>query len=153
MFFSTLLPIRNNTGILNKLIHEQNNTMNSIVHFELPTDNMARAGKFYQDVFGWQVQDMPEMKYAMAITTETDQQTQRPKNPGAINGGMFHRSADLPVSVVTIQVPDIDAAAEKLKVAGGTVVRPKVSVGDMGFIAYFKDTEGNVVGLWQNAKQ
>ena len=32
-------------------------------------------------------------------------------------------------------------------------MREKREVGDMGFVAYFKDTEGNVVGFWENAKK
>lgn len=125
--------------------------MDKIVHFELPADDMSRASKFYSGVFGWGMQEVPEMKYTMIRTVEVDEKTQKPKEAGAINGGMFKRTTDLPVTVVTIDVSDIDAALEKVKGAGGTVVRPKVSVGPMGSIAYFKDTEGTVVGLFQNA--
>lgn len=123
--------------------------MQGVVHFEFPADDPGRASKFYQEIFGWQADAMPEMKYTMLITTEMGED-HKPKQPGAINGGMFQRSADLPVTVVTIDVPDIDQALEDVTQHGGSVVRPKVSIGDnMGSIAYFKDTEGNVVGLWQ----
>lgn len=125
--------------------------MDKIVHFELPADDVSRASTFYSGVFGWGMQEVPDMKYTMIHTVDIDEKTQTPKEAGAINGGMFKRTADLPVTVVTIDVSDIDAALEKVKAAGGSVVREKVSVGPMGFIAYFKDTEGNVVGLFQNA--
>ena len=63
---------------------------NSVVHFEVPFDDKERAMKFYAEVFGWQMQDMPEMQYVIARTTETHD-TQMIKNPGAINGGMYKR--------------------------------------------------------------
>jgi predicted enzyme related to lactoylglutathione lyase len=53
--------------------------------------------------------------------------------------------------VVTIDVDDIDAALTKVGELGGKVVRAKMSVGDMGFAAYFTDSEGNLLGLWQTA--
>ncbi|WP_202875294.1 VOC family protein [Kribbella kalugense] len=46
---------------------------------------------------------------------------------------------------------DIDAAWKTIESLGGERVGEKAAVGDMGFAAYFKDTEGNVLGLWQSA--
>ena len=74
-----------------------------------------------------------------------------PPLPGAINGGMFRREGDLTSPVVTVDVEDIDAALEKIESLGGSTVFPRQEVGTMGWAAYFKDTEGNIVGLWQNA--
>jgi len=51
---------------------------------------------------------------------------------------------------VTIAVKDIDATLATVKKLGGKQVGKKMPVGDMGFSAYFSDTEGNVIGLWQN---
>jgi len=56
-------------------------------------------------------------------------------------------------TVVTIRVEDLDAATKKIEKIGGKVVQKKRAVGDMGFTAYFKDTEGNIVGLWQDSKK
>lgn len=127
--------------------------MDSVVHFEIPTDDMDRASKFYSGVFGWEIQPMPEMKYGMAITTPLGED-RMPNKPGAINGGFFHRQDDLKTASFAIDVPDIDAALEKVKAAGGTLLREKVSIGEgMGSIAYFKDTEGNVISLWENPKK
>jgi predicted enzyme related to lactoylglutathione lyase len=53
--------------------------------------------------------------------------------------------------VVTVDVDDIDAALEKINALGGSTVLPREPIGTMGWAAYFRDTEGNVVGLWQNA--
>lgn len=76
-----------------------------------------------------------------------------PKAPGAINGGMAKRGGPLKAPVVTIRVEDIDSALKTVKKLGGKVVAAKQSVGDMGFTAYFKDTEGNIVGLYQDAQK
>ena len=54
--------------------------------------------------------------------------------------------------VVTIDVEDIDAALEKIESLGGATVVPRMPVGEMGFTAYFKDTEGNVLGLWETRR-
>ena len=55
------------------------------------------------------------------------------------------------VPVITIEVDDIETALKSVESLGGRTVRESLPVGDMGFAAYFTDTEGNVVGLWQNA--
>ena len=124
--------------------------MDSIVHFEIPADDPKRASKFYSDVFGWQIQPMEGMPYWMLITTELDG-NRMPKNPGAINGGMGKREGPLRSTVVTVNVRDIDKALKAVESKGGKTVQKKQAVGDMGWTAYFKDSEGNVVGLWQSA--
>ena len=123
--------------------------MDSVVHFEIPADNPKRAQKFYSTVFGWNINSMPDMGYALLGTTEVDK-NQMPTKPGAINGGMLKRQAPVKSVVITINVASIDDAAKKIVKQGGKVVRKKSKVGDMGYAAYFKDTEGNVMGLWQN---
>jgi predicted enzyme related to lactoylglutathione lyase len=123
--------------------------MNEIVHFEIPADDLTRAQKFYRSTFGWKMNDLKEMNYTMIHTTEVDEK-QMPKKPGAINGGMMKRSKEVSSPVVTIDVADIDAALTKIEKNGGKTLIKKMQVGDMGWSAYFKDTEGNVVGLWQN---
>jgi predicted enzyme related to lactoylglutathione lyase len=52
---------------------------------------------------------------------------------------------------VTIGVDDIDKAFELISAAGGSPIGEKMAVADMGWAAYFTDSEGNVVGLWQTA--
>ncbi len=123
--------------------------MGKVVHFEIPADDLPRAKKFYNSVFGWNATEMPEMEYVMLGTTESDENGM-PKEPGAINGGMMKRQDPLKHPVVTIDVESIDAALASVKKNGGQVAREKLAVGDMGFTAYFRDSEGNVIGLWQN---
>lgn len=119
-----------------------------VVHFELPADDQDRAREFYKAIFGWTFQVMPEMEYSLALTTPLDDHG-RPAMPGSINGGLFRRG-DLTAPVVTVDVEDIDAALRQITARGGSVVRDKMEVPGAGWNAYFKDPEGNVVGLWQN---
>jgi hypothetical protein len=53
--------------------------------------------------------------------------------------------------VITIDVDDIDRALRRIEELGGKTLRPKLAVGDMGFAAYFTDSEGNIMGLWESA--
>ena len=121
-----------------------------IVHFEIPFDDGDRAKAFYGDVFGWKAQDMPEMQYTM-VTTGPVGDNGMPSEPGYINGGMFERQEALNVPVLTIEVDSIDDALPSVESNGGKIVEAKQPVGDMGFTAYINDSEGNLIGLWQNA--
>ena len=121
-----------------------------VVHFEIPADDPARAQDFYRSVFGWDINSMPDMGYALVTTTETDDQG-APTEPGAINGGMLRREHPVTAPVITIEVDDIDATLNDVEARGGNTVQPKAAVAGMGFAAYFTDSEGNLMGLWQNA--
>jgi uncharacterized protein len=121
-----------------------------VVHFEIPADDMGRAKEPYRSAFGWNLNTMPDMGYTMVSTTPTDDQG-APKDPGAINGGMLKRESPVTSPAITIDVDDIDKALETIASNGGSTVQGKRSVMDMGFSAYFKDTEGNVMGLWETA--
>src|SRR5713101_3969585 len=125
-----------------------------VVHFEIPADNVERAKNFYKQSFGWDINQYPGMEYHMVNTTEVDQKTQAPTKPGAINGGLAKRNSDTNhATVITVDVQDIDAALKSIEQHGGKMVQKKQPVADMGFTAYFKDTEGNIVGLWQSARR
>ena len=126
--------------------------MSKVVHFEIPADDIPRAKEFYGSIFGWQLQDMDTggADYTIVMTTPVDQQTQLPTEPGAINGGMMKRADDTPSPVITIEVGSIDDALKLIEAEGGSVVRPRTEIPGMGAFAYFKDTEANVVGLWES---
>jgi hypothetical protein len=121
-----------------------------VVHFEVPFDDADRARGFYRDVFDWQIQPMPEMNYNMVSTGPTSDEGM-PTEPGYIGGGMMQREAPVNAPVITLQVDDIDATLVSVEKHGGTAVGEKLQVGEMGFAAYFNDSEGNLLGLWQNA--
>ena len=73
-----------------------------------------------------------------------------PTEPGAINGGMFERTEQLSSPVITIDVEAIDDALKQIEDSGGSTVAPRTPIPGMGAFAYFKDSEGNVLGLWEN---
>jgi predicted enzyme related to lactoylglutathione lyase len=122
-----------------------------VVHFEIPYDDGNRARSFYKEIFDWQLQEMPDMGYTLVMTGPSGDSG--PTEPGFINGGMLSRQQG-PISgpVVVVDVDSIDAALEKITGLGGSTVAGRTPVGDMGFAAYFKDPEGNVVGLWETAR-
>jgi uncharacterized protein len=125
--------------------------MDKVVHFEIPADDIDRAKDFYGSVFGWQLQTMQMEggEYTIATTTPIGEESQLPTEPGAINGGMMRRDEHTPTPVITIEVDAIDDALQKIASQGGTVVRPRTSIPGMGAFAYFKDPDGNVMGLWE----
>jgi len=125
--------------------------MSKVVHFEIPAEDLDRAKNFYGSVFGWELQTVPmnEGEYTSVKTTEVDEQTQLPTEPGAINGGMFLRDERLTSPVITIDVDGIDDALKQIEAEGGTTVTPRTAIPGMGAFAYFTDPEGNVLGLWE----
>jgi predicted enzyme related to lactoylglutathione lyase len=123
-----------------------------VVHFEVPFSDGDRARNFYRQAFGWQLNEWPEMKYTGVATGPVNQETGMPSESGYIGGGMFEREPAFPQGpVITIDVTSIDDALEKIRSLGGEPFGTKTQVGDMGFAAYFRDTEGNVLGLWETA--
>jgi uncharacterized protein len=122
-----------------------------VVHFEVPFSDGERARNFYQQAFGWKLDEIPEMKYT-TVATGPVADSGMPAEPGYIGGGMFQREpAFAQGPVITIDVQSIDDALSTILSLGGEAVGEKTPVGEMGFAAYFKDTEGNVMGLWESA--
>ena len=121
-----------------------------VVHFEVPYDDADRARAFYSDVFGWNIQTMPEFEYDFVQTGPTADDTGMATEPGYIGGGMFQRQADVGKPVITIDVDDMTKALETVAAHGGAAVGEPMPVGEMGIAAYFTDSEGNLMGLWQS---
>jgi uncharacterized protein len=124
--------------------------MNRVVHFEMPAENQDRVTRFYNGVFGWQMQQMgAEMgDYLVATTTESDETG--PKKAGAINGGFFPKSVGQPpMPSVVIEVEDIQAHMQKVRDAGGEVVGEPMEIPGVGRFVAFVDTEGNRVSMIQ----
>ena len=119
-------------------------------HFEIPADKPDRARKFYAATFGWKMNELPDMDYTMVSTGPVDEKGM-PKEPGFIGGGIGKRGDTLTHPVVTIMVDEITEAEKRIEKNGGKILRRKTPVGDgsMGWTAYFKDSEGNIVGLYQ----
>lgn len=106
-----------------------------VVHFEIPFDDGERARTFYKDVFGWEMNEMPEMEYTMVNSGPSGDRG--PSEPGFINGGMAQRGENFRSPTLVLDVPDIDEALAAVEAAGGSIVSGRDPVGDMGFSAYF----------------
>jgi uncharacterized protein len=118
---------------------------NSIMHFEIPVDDLARAKRFYESIFGWTITPfpMPPGQEYYGVTTKE-------KGEPGIDGGMRKRTMPDQPFTNYITVASIDATNEAIKVFGGTIVLPKQEIGgNMGWISAFKDTENNLIGLHQ----
>ena len=129
--------------------------MDPVVHFELPVNDLARAKAFYGGVFGWHLMEhpMPDGSvYVGAVTTPVDEQSRMPLKPGAINGGVMVRNDRIKSPVFAISVPSIDDRVRQVEAAGGKLVQAKVDL-QIGFYAYVSDPDGNIVGLWEDAKK
>ena len=119
-----------------------------VVHFELPYDDADRASTFYREAFDWGLETWPDSGGYVLVSTGPNGD-RGPTEPGFINGGLLQRSEGHTAPNVVIDVDDIDAALDAVEAAGGKRLEGRAPVGDMGWAAYFTDTEGNVVGLWE----
>lgn len=127
--------------------------MNPVVHFEMPYDNRDRIARFYESAFGWKLQmlgaDMGN--YVLATTVEHDAMPEGKGWRGAINGGFFPRSPDMPGQhpSVVIGVEDIQAAMKAVARAGGEVLGTPMAIPGVGQYVAFLDTERNRLSMLQ----
>ncbi|MSR86694.1 VOC family protein [Candidatus Peribacteria bacterium] len=91
--------------------------------------------------------------YIGVRTVPVDEKTRIPTEPGAINGGIMLRNKNVKSPVFAINVSSIDEKVKMVEKAGGKVVMPKMDMMGMGFYAYVNDCEGNLIGLWEDAKK
>ena len=126
--------------------------VNPMIFVDIPATDPEAMSAFYEELFGWQVMEMPEMGYTIVSTGPSGDQG--PTEAGYIGGGMLARQqAATSGSVIVIDVDSIDETLQRIDGMGGSTVVGRTPVGDMGFAAYFTDPEGNVVGLWETARQ
>jgi predicted enzyme related to lactoylglutathione lyase len=116
--------------------------MPRVIHFELGADDPERAVKFYQDVFGWQINkwDGPQ-DYWLITTGEAG-------TPG-IDGAIMRREPGMS-TINTVDVASVDESVAKITSSGGTVIAPKMAIPGIGYFAYCQDTEGNTFGVMQS---
>jgi predicted enzyme related to lactoylglutathione lyase len=116
--------------------------MPRVVHFILNADSPKRAIKFYEKAFGWSFDKWAgPMDYWNILTGD--------KSEPGIDGGLVKRqNPDTRVENV-IDVRSVDEYIEKVESAGGKMISPKTPIPGVGFIAWFKDTEGNVLGIME----
>jgi predicted enzyme related to lactoylglutathione lyase len=117
--------------------------MPRVGHFLVNADNPERARIFYEKVFGWEFSkwDGP-IDYWMINTGGEDE-------PG-IDGGLLKRQDPNSKIENVIEVPSVDEYMKRVKEKGGTLVSPtKMPIPGVGYIAWFRDTEGNVLGIME----
>lgn len=122
--------------------------MARVVHFEIHAEKPDRAINFYQSSFGWEFQKWEgPMDYWLVMTG--------PKEQPGIDGGLVPRRGKIDGEAViafvcTIDVPDIDATLSSVEQNGGTIAVQKMAVPGVGWLVYFKDTEGNIFGAMES---
>ena len=121
--------------------------MPRVIHFEIHADEPERAIKFYRDLLGWEFTKWDGPKSYWLIKTGPDNQ------PG-INGGLIQRRCPIDgegitAYVCTVDTPSVDEYLRKAEAGGGGVALAKMAIPGVGWLAYCKDTEGNILGLMQ----
>lgn len=124
--------------------------MPRVIHFEIYADDIQRAIKFYTDVFNWEFSAFGQTGY-WSINTGADDE------PG-INGGLMKRRFEIAGTgsvsyVCSIDVADYDTYKNKILNAGGENILEKMPVPGLGWLGYFKDTEKNIFGIFQDDKE
>lgn len=117
--------------------------MGRVVHFEIPADDPERAVGFYEKVFGWKFNkwDGP-MDYWLIETGD--------ENAPGINGGLLKREHPGQGLSNVVDVASADTFAQKVIEAGGRIVVPKTAIPGVGYIVYYQDPEGNVLGMMEH---
>ncbi len=110
----------------------------NIVHVEIPAVNVEAAGRFYQELFGWKLQHMPEMNYTMW------------EDATGAGGGFPEVSDESPAGQVLVYIDsdDIEADLRNVEKLGGKVILPKREIPGQGWMGIFQDPTGNVLALY-----
>ncbi|NHI88055.1 MAG: VOC family protein [Candidatus Thorarchaeota archaeon] len=117
--------------------------MGRVVHFEIVADDADRISNFYKTVFGWKVQKWDGPTDYWFLTTGDEKES-------GIDGAFGIRQSEDDAVVNTIDVSSIDETVKQIEENGGLIVRPKSVIPGVGYLAYFKDTEGNLWGIMQS---
>jgi len=121
----------------------------TIVHFEIPADDVEKLRKFYSKLFGWKITKTPgPIDYWMIETVPVDKKGM-PIRPG-VNGGMMKRQQPEHKPVNYIAVESVDEYIKKIKALGGKVLVPKMEVPGIGWWALALDPEGNQFAILQS---
>ncbi len=115
--------------------------MTRVVHFDIPIDDPDRAGEFYRDALEWKVERWAPVDYWVLTAGEEP-------GPGA-EGAMTLRSEAPEGVLIYFSVDNIDEAMTRVERLGGTLVTDKMPIPTVGWSAHVRDTEGNLIGLFQ----
>ncbi|HEY6073386.1 MAG TPA: VOC family protein [Anaerolineales bacterium] len=123
--------------------------MNRPVHFEIQASDPEKLKKFYEMVFEWKIEKWGPVDYWLIGTGKEGE-------PG-INGAILPRNSAKPKDkdgvnayVCTIDVANIDETMKKAEAGGARLALEKRPVMGIGWVAYYKDPDGNLFGMMQN---
>jgi predicted enzyme related to lactoylglutathione lyase len=131
--------------------------LSTIVHFEIPSDNIERAKKFYNGLFGWKIEKFSGNNENQLTSAATGQpidywivSTLDDKGNKAVGGGLMKRQ--MPEQQITnyINVTSVDNYSSKVRDLGGNVLSPKHAVPGMGYFVLCQDTEKNNFAIWES---
>lgn len=120
--------------------------INPVAWFEIYVDDLNRAREFYSDVFAVELEPLGDPNDTSMIMMAFPSNMEQYGASGAlvkaegINAGSIS-------TLVYFGCDDCGVEESRVVAAGGTVERPKMSIGDFGFISLLKDSEGNQIGL------
>lgn len=129
--------------------------MNPVTWFSIPSDDTAKAATFYTEAFGWEIQpetkeDNPDFDFRVVFTAPSDKEYTAHER-GRVNGCLVKRAIGVQHPVVLVEVEDLDAAAEKIKNAGGKIVSEVIPMNSLnGAFFLATDTDGNMIEVFQN---
>ena len=114
---------------------------NRVVHFEIPSDDPQRAIEFFKTAFGWNFKPYGDDYWFISTGDGSGM---------GIDGGLMKQTEHRMPVTNAVSVANLDETVQKIEQAGGHIVMPKMAVGDMGWVAYFTDPDGNMHSVWQN---
>jgi predicted enzyme related to lactoylglutathione lyase len=121
---------------------------NALNWFEIAVNDIGRAKKFYETIFGIQMHQEEMMGRHMAYFPSEDMNG---KVSGALVQSTMHKPSSEGAQIYLNGNPDLAHVLDRIEKAGGKVTMPKTKINDVvGFMAFFTDTEGNTVGLHSN---
>jgi uncharacterized protein len=120
----------------------------TIVYFQIPSDDIERSKKFYNQLFGWKIDKSPESNTPEGMENWTVTTTDDKGNQ-ALTGGMSKRA--MPQQQITnfIDVKSVDEYSSKVERLGGKLAVTKTAVPGMGYYAVCVDTENNSFGIYE----
>lgn len=129
----------------------------TIVHFEIPADDIEKLKEFYQNLFGWKMETYPGPTIYYTIqTVPVVEKTMMPIRPG-VNGGLYCRKdAQRPKEAKQtnyISVESVDEYCKKIEKLGGTIKVPKMEIPGLGWWSLALDPEGNHFGILEYLKK
>jgi len=121
----------------------------TIIHFEIPSDNVEKLSKFYSKLFGWKIVKMPgTTEYWGIQTVPLGEKGALLRN--GVNGGIMKRQNPEHKPVNYIAVESVDEYVKKIEELGGRVVIPKMEVPSVGWWALALDPDGNQFAIMQS---